>query len=89
MTGLAAEGDPVKLLCKILKESGCKVTFSMHCRSGLLGRCECWRCREKRGELVTAESNAMAKKQASEADAKQRERVREILSKQRAAEGRS
>lgn len=44
-------------------------TFSIHCRSGYLGdKCNCWRCRQKRNEEVTDETNALAKKEAKEID---------------------
>ena len=69
--------DPVKELCELLK--GCNVTFSQYCRSGLLERCECWRCRESRGEPVTSESNTLAERQSREADTKQRLAVRAAL----------
>ena len=33
-------------LCDILRKSGAVMTFSRHCRSGLIGdMCRCWRCR--------------------------------------------
>lgn len=45
-------------------------TFSLHCRSGVLPRCECWRCRGERGEPVTDETNRLAAEQAAQADRK-------------------
>lgn len=46
-------------------------TFSQWCRSGLLpeGTCQCWRCRQGRGEPVSEETNRIAKEQAQAADA--------------------
>lgn len=47
------------------------VTFSAHCRSGLLppGTCQCWRCKGERGEVVTQESRAEAARTAARVDA--------------------
>ena len=58
-------------IAKELKEAidNAPFTFSINCRSGLLKRCECWRCRQERGELVTSESRVLAKRQAAVADA--------------------
>lgn len=35
---------------------GVKITFSKHCKSGIVGRdkCPCWRCKRERGEPPTA-----------------------------------
>jgi hypothetical protein len=43
-------------------------TFSKNCRSGLLAKCECWRCKQSRGEEVTADSESLAEIQAKQAD---------------------
>ena len=43
-------------------------TFSRWCRSGVLERCECWRCRQGRGELVTDATNKLSEQQADEVD---------------------
>jgi len=41
------------------------ITFSKNCVSGLVDHCECWRCRESRGEIVTEETEAQAAQVAS------------------------
>lgn len=48
--------NALKTLCRLLEESGAKVTFSINCHSGIVSvlgpdaKCGCWRCRESRGE---------------------------------------
>lgn len=38
--------DSLAQLCERLKGAGATMTFSQHCRSGLIGdMCRCWRCR--------------------------------------------
>ena len=76
--------DTWKDFCELLEQAGVKITFSQYCRSGLLARCECWRCRESRSEPVTPESNALSERQADEADAKHRLAMKEWLSRSRA-----
>lgn len=46
------------------------VTFSVNCRSGLLpaGKCQCWRCRDARGQEVTAATERQAAREAAQAD---------------------
>lgn len=56
-------------------------TFSINCRSGLLSRCECSRCRSKRGEPVTEETELMARSDAVAADAEYRRSMDEFLDK--------
>jgi len=58
-------------------------TFSANCRSGLLERCECWRCRKSRNEEVTEETEKNAKIQASIADEDFRKRTAAILRQSR------
>lgn len=43
--------DPIAELCELLEEAGAKVTLSIWCRSGIVGReaCICWRCRGEEG----------------------------------------
>ncbi len=47
---------PFETLCRLLSETGARITFSINCHSGIVGflgpneRCGCWRCREERGE---------------------------------------
>lgn len=63
------ERDPVDWLFRLLEESGAKVTFSVNCRSGIIGsRCQCWRCRKERGQEVTPETEALAARMAVDAD---------------------
>lgn len=47
---------------------GVKITFSKNCRSGLVDRCECWRCRKGRGEEVTEETESVAEANAAVVD---------------------
>ncbi len=53
--------------CKELERTGAKVTFSRNCCSGIVfalkdgTRCQCWRCREERGEPHDEISEALAK----------------------------
>lgn len=53
--------DPVlRELCDLLAEAGATVTFSAHCRSGVIGKlCRCWRCRGESGP--TADESAAAR----------------------------
>jgi hypothetical protein len=72
-----ADRDYLRELCDLLRESGAVVTFSRHCCSGivhLIGkRCECWRCREARGEEC---DEALAAAVSAEAQVVMREWVR-------------
>lgn len=72
--------NPLGELGKLLRESGAVVTFSQHCCSGivhLIGkRCECWRCRDGRGE---PHDEALAAAVSAEAQAAMREHVRKQL----------
>ena len=54
-------------------------TFSKNCASGLLERCECWRCRHQRSEPVTEETEALAAKQSEEAKEAFHQRTLEFL----------
>jgi hypothetical protein len=58
-------------------------TFSANCRSGLLARCECRRCRKTRGEPVTEETEALAKAQAKVADEEQSKKMSAFLAEWR------
>ena len=63
--------------CKLLKDANVEVTFSINCCSGLLKRCECWRCRKERGEEVTAETETLAAQQSEVARRENSERQRQ------------
>lgn len=52
--------NPIKALVDLLEESGLRMTFSRWCISGLVGDCGCSRCRNKRGEPVTEETEREA-----------------------------
>ncbi len=54
-------------------------TFSVNCCSGLVERCECWRCRRSRGEPVTEETEAMAKRLSDDAKREIRASTMRIL----------
>lgn len=54
-------------------------TFSKNCRSGLLERCECSRCRIKRNETVNEETNKLAEVKAKQADLDFEKSMREWL----------
>ncbi len=58
--------DWIEELSKML--DGAKFTFSRNCSSGLIGndKCECWRCKQERGETPTRASEAFARRQAVE-----------------------
>jgi len=43
-------------------------TFSKNCRSGLLEKCGCWRCRQSRGEEVSEKTEKQAATEAKKAD---------------------
>jgi hypothetical protein len=44
-----------------LDENNMKISFSKNCCSGLVEKCECWRCRNDRGEEVNEQTEALAK----------------------------
>jgi hypothetical protein len=92
--GHRKEEDPLAALVDILKTlKGVRMTFSANCCTGIIyllgpdARCECWRCRQKRGEDVTEETEAIARKLSRQAQAAQRKSVREWLRKHEAARG--
>lgn len=72
--------NAIATLFDILELSGVKITFSKNCRSGLLPKdtCQCWRCRQERGEPVTEESEQIAARAAVEADLKFKEKMRNL-----------
>jgi hypothetical protein len=78
--------SPIATLAYLLRDAGAVITFSINCCSGivsLLGaaaRCECWRCRENRGEPVTDETEALAAEISRQAQVKLRECVKKDLS---------
>ncbi len=77
-----------RTLCKLLEESGAKVTFSINCCSGIVSilkdgsTCQCWRCRESRGEPHDESTEEAAAALSIRAQKAMRESVpREQLSK--------
>lgn len=63
---MVTKRDPIRQLCDLLEEVGAVVTFSAHCRSGVIGDlCRCWRCRGEDGP--TADESA-AERDAAIAD---------------------
>lgn len=75
--------DPLNILALLLEKAGVKVTFSINCCSGIvhiLGPgipCECWRCRQKRGEPHNEETEAYAKTISQLAQKKFREQQKQ------------
>jgi hypothetical protein len=61
-----------------------KITFSKHCRSGLLpaGTCQCWRCRKSRGEEATEETELIAEAEAAVADASFKSQMKKYMKDQ-------
>jgi len=81
---------PWEILCRLLKECGATMTFSINCSSGiihLLGKdkkCNCWRCRKGRGEEVTEETEAQAAQESAAAQKAQRQKMKDWFEKQKA-----
>jgi hypothetical protein len=76
---------PTQTLARLLEESGAKVTFSKNCCSGivsLLGPaaiCQCWRCRESRGQTWNDSTEASAAEISARAQMAMRDRVRAAI----------
>jgi hypothetical protein len=55
-----------KWLCEQLQSAGAKITFSRNCCSGIVSAlgdgsvCQCWRCRDKRGQPADDSTEAAA-----------------------------
>lgn len=67
--------DAIKQLAELLRDANVKVTFSRWCISGIVERCECSRCRRKRGDAVTAETERAAEIRSIEERLAFRDRV--------------
>lgn len=65
----------------LLASSSLRVTFSQWCSSGTLGRdrCLCWRCRERRGEEWSEETERIAERESKEEKRKLEESTRALL----------
>lgn len=65
----------------LLASSNLRVTFSQWCSSGTLGRdrCQCWRCRERRGEEWSEETEMVAERESKEEKRKLEESTRALL----------
>jgi hypothetical protein len=60
-----------------------KFTFSKNCISGLVTDCDCKRCRQNRGQEVTAETEAAAEERSKTETAafheQQRQQIKKLL----------
>ena len=72
-----------KQLDALVAESGLRVTFSMHCHSGLVGfmrpghQCSCWRCKANRGEPYDTVTEMQAENDSADAQFARRQAWRE------------
>ena len=78
--------DDLTALWKLLNVNGLPFSFSVWCRSGFVGRekCGCWRCRQERGEEVTAETELQAQEEAKRLDDDYAEQMRAFFRKRHA-----
>lgn len=77
-----SDSEAFKFLIDAIDANG--FTFSKSCRSAYEGgawldKCQCWRCRESRGEERTPESDARAATDAMMIDELQRRQCEEFL----------
>lgn len=56
-----------------------QMSFSRNCVSGISDKCQCWRCRESKGLLVTEETEAAAEVIAKAETEAFEERTRKFL----------
>ncbi len=63
----------------VLRDSGVRVSFSRWCISGLVPDCGCRRCRTKRGEPVTKETERNAEERSQRESVAFRKRVVDSL----------
>lgn len=79
-TGAQRDENWITTLSKLLEKSGAKVTFSINCCSGIVSlvglQCECWRCREFRGEKWTEETEQIAERISARAQKALREKIK-------------
>jgi hypothetical protein len=61
--GRSVKERPIETLSRLLGESGMKVSFSINCRSGLVGKdmCLCWRCNGVSEAEEDANANLLAR----------------------------
>lgn len=75
-------GDYWKEFCKMLEESGVKMTFSAWCISGLVPDCRCSRCLKERGLTPTKQTERSARSRSLRRTRAFHARTREILNMQ-------